>query len=82
MTAPAAAAPLPLRAPSVRPRFASVGFELLVVFGVGLGCGAIGAGLLAMAGRPQDTLSEFIAFGVYGVYFTWVWSRHGQALPM
>jgi uncharacterized RDD family membrane protein YckC len=86
MTAPAAAGPFPthtpIKTPSLRRRFASVVYELLVMFGVGLVCGAIGAALLAIAGRPQDTLSEFIAFGVYGVYFSWFWSRHGQTLPM
>lgn len=73
---------LPLRAPGVARRFACLVYEVLVLFGVGIVCGLIGALLLAIAGRPQYAVAEVFAFGVYGVYFVWFWSRHGQTLPM
>lgn len=74
--------PLPLRAPSLVRRFSCLVYEVLVLFGVGIVCGLIGAALLAVAGRPQYAVAEVLAFGVYGVYFVWFWSRHGQTLPM
>ncbi|MEY4564441.1 MAG: hypothetical protein RLZZ618_3718 [Pseudomonadota bacterium] len=72
----------PLQAPGLGLRFSSLVYEVLVLFGVSLINGAIGALLQAITGDNQDTLSRFIAFGVFGLYFTWFWTRQGQTLPM
>lgn len=84
MTLPlAAAAPgAALQAPSLRRRFASLVYEVLVCFGVALVPGAIGALLLGITGEPQEAASRFIAFLIFGAYFTWFWTRRGQTLPM
>jgi uncharacterized RDD family membrane protein YckC len=68
--------------PSLRRRLASLVYEILLLFGVSLLPGAIGALLLAITGRPQDTALRLIAFAIFGLYFVWFWSRRGQTLPM
>jgi len=70
------------RAPSLRRRMACLVYEVLILFGIGLLPGAVGALLLAITGHPQDTALRVIAFAIYGMYFVWFWSRRGQTLPM
>lgn len=61
-------------------------YEGMVLFGIGLIPGAIGALFVALTGQQHpmqsDSALRVIAFLVYGVYFTWFWSRRGQTLPM
>ena len=57
-----------------------------MMFGIGLIPGAIGALFVAMTGHAHplqsDSSLRFIAFLIYGIYFTWFWSARGQTLPM
>lgn len=73
-------------APSLRRRMASFVYEGLLLFGIGLIPGAIGAGWIAISGRPQplhaDTVLRAITLVIYAAYFTWYWSTRGQTLPM
>lgn len=80
------AAPSGLRAPSLRRRMASFVYEGLLLFGIGLVPGAIGALWIAISGRPNpvhsDTALRAITLAIYAAYFTWYWSARGQTLPM
>jgi len=71
-----------LQTPSLRRRFASLLYEVVVLFGVALVSGAVGALLLAITGRQQDGAGQIAAFFIFGAYFTWFWTRRGQTLPM
>ena len=72
--------------PGLWRRMGSLVYEGLLLFGIGLIPGAIGALLIARAGRqhpPQnDFVLEIITLAIYAVYFTWFWSARGQTLPM
>jgi len=61
---------------------ASLVYEMLLLFGVSLLPGAIGALLLAITGHPPGFALQLIAFAIFGAYFVWFWSRRGQTLPM
>ena len=67
-------------------RMACFAYEAVVLFGIGLIPGAIGALLVRLLGAEAAWHGEgtlrLIAFAVYGVYFVWFWSRNGQTLPM
>ncbi len=82
MTVAVAAVQPSLQAPSLRRRFASLVYEVLVCFGVALVPGAVGALLLAVTGQPQEAASRVVAFALYGAYFIGFWTRRGQTLPM
>jgi len=82
MTAAAGTGSALLRTPGLRRRFASLLYEGVVLFGVALVPGAVGALLLAVTGQPQEGLSQIAAVFIYGAYFTWFWTRRGQTLPM
>jgi uncharacterized RDD family membrane protein YckC len=73
-------------APSLWRRMGSFVYEGLILFGIGLIPGAIGALFVALTGRQHplqgDTALRLIAFVIYAVYFTWFWSVRGQTLPM
>ncbi len=73
-------------APSLKRRMACFVYEGMMLFGIGLIPGAIGALFTAMTGHnhplQSDAALRVIAFLIYGVYFTWFWSRRGQTLPM
>jgi len=71
-----------LQTPSLRRRFASLLYEVVVLFGVALVSGAVGALLIAITGRQQDAFARLAAFFIFGAYFTWFWTRRGQTLPM
>lgn len=73
-------------APSLLRRMASFTYEGLILFGMLLIPGAIGALIVAVTGqqhsRQSDIALEIISFGIYSAYFTWFWSARGQTLPM
>ena len=72
--------------PSLLRRMASFAYEGLILFGILLIPGAIGALVVAVTGQQHSRLSdvalEAISFGIYAAYFTWFWSTRGQTLPM
>ena len=73
-------------APSLSRRMACFVYEGLILFGIGLIPGAIGALFVALTGHQHplqsDTTLRVITFTIYAVYFTWFWSVRGQTLPM
>jgi uncharacterized RDD family membrane protein YckC len=75
-------APSEPQPPRLRRRLACLVYEVLVLFGVALLAGAIGAALMAITGAPQDRAMQAVGFVVFGAYFVWFWSRQGQTLPM
>ena len=76
----------PLPAPSLRRRMACLIYEGMILFGLGLIPGAVGAFFVALTVQSHRLQSEtalrVFAFVVYGIYFTHFWSRRGQTLPM
>ncbi len=77
---------LSLIAPSLFRRMASFVYESLLLFGIGLIPGALGALFVASAGHmhplQSDTALRAITLAIYAVYFSWFWSARGQTLPM
>ena len=73
-------------APSLTRRMACFVYEAMILFGIGLVPGAIGAVFTAQTGHrdilQSDTALRVIAFAIYAIYFVWCWSRSGQTLPM
>ena len=61
-------------------------YEALVLFGIGLIPGLVGAVFVAQTGHRHplqtDSALRIFAFIVYGIYFVWFWSARGQTLPM
>jgi uncharacterized RDD family membrane protein YckC len=82
MTGPAAE----LQAPSLRRRMACFVYESLLMFGMLLIPGAVGALIVAISGQQHaayaDLVLQVVTIAMYGAYFTWFWSRRGQTLPM
>lgn len=74
------------QAPRLRRRMASFVYEGLLLFGIGLIPGAVGALFVALTGQQHPlqggTSLQVITFAIYAVYFTWFWSARGQTLPM
>jgi uncharacterized RDD family membrane protein YckC len=74
------------RAPGLMRRMASLVYEALLLFGIGLIPGAIGALFVALGGTEGAPWSELalqaIAVAIYAAYFGWFWSSRGQTLPM
>ena len=58
----------------------------MLLFGIGLIPGAIGALFVALTGHrhplQSDAVLRVITLLIYAVYFTWFWSVRGQTLPM
>lgn len=75
-----------LMAPSLKRRMASFVYEGLLLFGIGLIPGALGALFVALTGHQHplqsDTALRVITLVLYAVYFSWFWSARGQTLPM
>lgn len=73
-------------APSLTRRMASLVYEGLLLFSIGLIPGAIGALFVALTGQQhplQGELSlQIITVLIYAIYFGWFWSARGQTLPM
>ncbi|MGZ8260482.1 MAG: RDD family protein, partial [Caldimonas sp.] len=90
MTATAGAAPaspaLPSAAPSLARRMASFAYEAMLLFGLALVPGVLGAFFFAQTGQrhplQSDTALRIYALVLYGVYFVWTWSKRGQTLAM
>lgn len=86
MTSPPAGEAAAGVTPSLKRRMASFVYEGLLLFGIGLIPGAIGALFVALTGHrhplQSDTALRVITLAIYAVYFTWFWSRRGQTLPM
>lgn len=75
-----------LETPSLKRRMASFTYEGLLLFGIGLIPGALGALLVSLTGNQHPLQSDaglrVITLLIYAVYFTWYWSIRGQTLPM
>ena len=75
-----------LPTPPLARRMACLAYEAMILFGVGLVPGAIGAFFVRVLGAEgawhAESALRAIAFVVYGVYFVGFWSRGGQTLPM
>lgn len=73
-------------APSLRRRMACFIYESMLLFGIGLVPGALGALFFAQTGQQYPLQSEtalrLFAWIFYGVYFVWFWSTRGQTLAM
>jgi len=86
MTGPVGDGAAMAAAPSLSRRMACFVYEGLILFGIGLIPGAIGALFVALTGHQHplqsDTALRVITFTIYAVYFTWFWSVRGQTLPM
>ena len=61
-------------------------YEALILFGIGLIPGLIGALFFAQKGPhhpwQSETALQLLAFVIYGIYFVGFWSWRGQTLPM
>ena len=72
--------------PSLTRRLACFVYEGMLMFGMLLIPGAIGALFFALTGQHHPLQSEsalrVIAFVMFGIYFTYFWSSRGQTLPM
>lgn len=72
----------PQVAPALWRRMACFIYEGLLLFALGLIPGSLGAVLNALTGRPHYVILQVFTFVLFGAYFTWYWSKHGQTLPM
>lgn len=76
----------PQLAPALWRRMACFLYEGLILFGIGLIPGSLGAAFFAISGQhhplQSPTALRVFTFALYGLYFTWCWSKNGQTLPM
>jgi uncharacterized RDD family membrane protein YckC len=84
--APAGAAALSRPTPSLARRMACFVYEAMLLFGVALIPGALGAIFFAQTGQRHPlqsaTALRLYALVLFGVYFVWLWSARGQTLAM
>ena len=82
----AASAPGRDRAPGLARRMACFVYEGMLLFGLGLIPGALGAIHMAASGHnptpASNTVLRLFTLAAFGSYFVWFWSRRGQTLPM
>ncbi|HEY4069495.1 MAG TPA: RDD family protein [Burkholderiaceae bacterium] len=69
-------------APGLMRRMACFVYEGLLLFGILLIPGALGAFLFGLTGQPHDTALRVITLLIFAAYFSWFWSARGQTLPM
>ena len=73
-------------APGLARRLASFVYEGMLLFGIGLVPGALGAVFVALTGRQHLSESglalRVVTLLIYAVYFMWFWSVRGQTLAM
>jgi uncharacterized RDD family membrane protein YckC len=76
----------PAATPSLARRMACFVYEAMLLFGLALVPGVLGAIFFAQTGQQHplqsDTALRAYALVLYGVYFVWLWSRRGQTLAM
>lgn len=72
----------PPAAPSLRRRLACLVYEGLILFGLLLLPGALGALLVATTGQAPPAVLGAASFVLFGTYFVGFWSVRGQTLPM
>jgi uncharacterized RDD family membrane protein YckC len=75
----------PAGTPGVWPRFASLLYEGILLFGVMFITAYLFSALLqfkSAAGSPWLYLFQVYMFGMIGLYFVWCWTHGGQTLPM
>ena len=86
MTGARGAGAPPDAAPGLARRMACFVYEGLLLFGIGLIPGAVGALFVALTGQrhplQSDNALRIYTFVLYAVYFTWSWSARGQTLAM
>lgn len=86
MTVPAVEGAGALAAPGLGRRMAAFVYEGMLLFGIGLIPGAIGALFGALTGQQHplqsDTALRTLTLLIYAMYFTWFWSARGQTLAM
>lgn len=74
------------RTPSLPRRMACFVYEAMLLFGLSLVPGALGAFFFAQTGQQHPlqspTALRVFALVLYGVYFVWLWSARGQTLAM
>ena len=73
-------------APSLVRRMTCFTYEAMLLFGIGLIPGALGAWFVAQTGQKHplqsETALQFFGLVFYGIYFVWFWSARGQTLAM
>jgi uncharacterized RDD family membrane protein YckC len=76
----------PSATPSLTRRMACFAYEAMLLFGLALIPGVLGAIFFAQTGQrhsPQsDTALRVFAWLLYAYYFVWLWSKRGQTLAM
>ena len=76
----------PRRTPSLARRMACFCYEAMLLFGLALIPGVLGAVFFAQTGQRHplqgETALRIYALILYGVYFVWFWSARGQTLAM
>ena len=76
----------PVRTPGLTRRMACFVYEAMLLFGLGLIPGVLGALFFAQTGQrdplQSETVLRIFAWVFYGVYFVWFWSARGQTLAM
>ncbi len=72
--------------PSLMRRMACFVYEAMLLFGIALVPGALGAFFFAQTGQQHPlqspTALRLFALVLFGVYFVWLWSTRGQTLAM
>ena len=72
--------------PSLARRMACFVYEAMLLFGLSLVPGALGAFFFAQTGQQHPlqspTALRVFALVLFGVYFVWLWSARGQTLAM
>lgn len=75
-----------MRTPGLARRMACFVYEAMLLFGLGLIPGVVGALFFAQTGQhdalQSETTLRVFAWIFYGIYFVWFWSTRGRTLAM